>query len=251
MLLTRRNLASVDSAVRQPVRFRVFLYGNTDRTGAALAFNIRVMTISDIVNTYCEYYDLGLIEGKLGKNDPAPILAFLIADCAFQEFCEGVKPLGLKHDLKKKQSEWLWNYHTFNKRLFICLDEDQKDFVIDMMDLYEEFIQNDVMLMRVALMNLVGGCEFEDQKHIASLMLCNIFAQTAQITWGLVFKDGKGRGERAPELDRMRRLSHTLTNSIALIKENINPNADNGLKNSVEAFMNKTVKWLDSYEESL
>ncbi len=209
------------------------------------------MTISNIIDTYCRYYHLGLVKGKLGKDDPAPILAFLIADCAFQEFCEGVKPLGLKHEMKKKQSEWLWNYHTFNKRLFICLDEDQKDFVIDMMDAYEEFIRNDVMLMRVALMNLVGGCEFEDQKNIASLMLCNIFAQTAQITWGLVFKNDRGRDERVPELDRMKKLSHTLANSVALIKEDINPNADVGLTTSVEAFMNKTVKWLNNHEKSI
>ena len=61
------------------------------------------------------------------------------------------------------------------------------DFVIDMMDHYEAFIANDVMLMRVALMNLVKGLEFEEQGLIASLMLCNIFAQVAQITWSEIF----------------------------------------------------------------
>lgn len=209
------------------------------------------MTVNNIIGRYCEYYHLGLVKGRLGERDAAPILAFLIADCAFQEFCEGVKPLGLKHELKKKQSAWLSDYHAFNKRLFICLDAEQQDFVIDMMDAYEKFIQNDVMRMRVALMNLVGGCEFEDQKHIASLMLCNIFSQTAQIAWGLVYKDGKGRGERAVELDRMKRISHHLANSVALLSGDINPNQDKALNASVEAFMNKTVKWLESYEENV
>ena len=208
-------------------------------------------TIGNIVDTYCAYYHLCLITGKHGENDVAPILAFLLADCAFQEFCEGVKPLKFKHALKKKQSDWLADYHTFNKRLFICLDEDQRDFVIDLMDAYEDFIKNDVMLMRVALMNLVGGCSFEDQKHIASLMLCNIFTQVAQITWGLVYKTTKGKDERAPELDRMKCVSHHLANSVALLESDVHPNEDAGLNAAVEAFMNKTVKWLNSYEEGI
>ena len=46
----------------------------------------------------------------------------------------------------------------------------------------------------------------------------------------------------------MARLSHKLANAVVLIPENIDPNADKGLHDAVENDMNKTTKWLNSYE---
>lgn len=205
------------------------------------------MTVDDIVNAYCLKRNLQIMRGAKHDNDPAPILPFLIADCAYQEFCSGVKPLHLKQEQKRMQKNWLADYHQFNQRLFSCLNADERDFTIELMDAYSEFIQNDVMVMRVALMNLVNGCEFEDQKSIASLLLCNIFAQVAQISFGCVFVNGRGHSERAPELDRMRNISHRLANSVLTIKETINPNADKALNASVDAYMRKTTNWLKNY----
>ena len=206
------------------------------------------MTVDDIVNAYCARQNLQIMRGAKAENDPAPILPFLIADCAYQEFCSGVRPLHLKQELKRLQKNWLEDYRQFNQRLFICLNEDLRDFTIDMMDSYADFIQNDVMLMRVALMNLVKGCEFTDQKTIASLMLCNIFSQVAQICFGCVFINGHGKSERAPELDRMRNVSHKLANAVLTINDTINPNADKGLNAAVDAYMKKTTNWLKNYE---
>lgn len=206
------------------------------------------MKVSDIVNAYCKSKDLKVLHGRLGENDPAPLLPFLIMDCAQSEFHRGLRGLNLHHELKWMKNQWISNYHRFNQRLFIALNPDQMDFVIDMMDHYEAFIANDVMLMRVALMNLVKGLEFEEQGLIASLMLCNIFAQVAQITWSEIFRNSYGKKEKNPELDSMARLSHKLANAVVLIPENIDPNADKGLHDAVENYMNKTTKWLNSYE---
>ena len=209
------------------------------------------MTVDDIVNAYCSKRNLQIMRGSKHDNDPAPILPFLIADCAYQEFCSGVKPLHLKQNLKVLKNRWLDDYRQFNTRLFSCLDEDQRDFAIDIMDAYSDFIQNDVMMMRVALMNLVKGCEFEDQKIIASLMLCNIFSQVAQICFGCVFVNSHGRSERASELDRMRNISHKMANAAVSQPETINPNVDKGLNAAVDAYMKKTTNWLKNYDRKI
>ena len=206
------------------------------------------MTVGEIVNAYCESRGLKVIKGRLGENDPAPILPFLIMDCAYSEFNTGIKPLKLHHELKRMRKAWLTDYHLFNKRLFSALDQEQTNFTIDMMDEYEALISNDVMVMRVALMNLVKGLEFDDQGIIASLMLCNIFAQVAQIAWSEVFRNNYGKKERNPELERLKTLSHKLTNAVVLIPEYIDPNQDKALGHAVESYMSKTTKYLNSYD---
>ena len=140
--------------------------------------------VRDIVATYCRRHDLEVRQGKAGDNDPAPLLPFLIMDCAYSEFAREIVPLDMRHTLKQMRKAWLADYHTFNSRLFHCLDAEQTDFVIDLMDQYEEFIANETMFIRVAVMNMVKGCDFDDQKIIGSLMLCNVFSQVAQIVWG-------------------------------------------------------------------
>lgn len=206
------------------------------------------MKVGDIVKAYCDSRGLTLLKGRLGDNDPAPILPFIIMDCAYSEFNAGIKPLKLHHELKKMKTGWLKDYTFFNHRLFSALNKEQADFTIDMMDEYESFIANDVMFMRVALMNLVKGLEFEDQGIIASLMLCNIFAQVAQIAWSEVFRNNYGKKELNPELERLKTLSHKLSNAVVLIPEYIDPNQDKALGEAVQSYMSKTTKYLNSYD---
>lgn len=205
------------------------------------------MRISDISKAYCKANGLTLYTGRLGDDDPLPILAFIIMDCAYQEFKKEIKPLSFRHGNKRWVSEWMNTYHHFNSRLFSTLDADRRDFAIDLMDAYADALSYDVMLMRVAVMDLVSGCEFADQKVISSLMLCDIFAKVAQISWGLVYKTERNTEERCPELDKMWRISHTLANSVALLPENVKTNESPKLGGAIKAYMDKTSKWLKSY----
>lgn len=204
------------------------------------------MNAGDIVNAYCKRNNLDVIAGSLGGQDPAPIMPFLIMDCAYQEFCREIKPIETRHSAKKVRNRWLADYRAFNLRLFSCLDAAQRDFVIDLMDKYAEFIGNDAMLMKVAVMDLVSGCKFEEQKVIGSLMLINIYSQVAQIVWGTVFRTNHGQDEQCPELLRMRRDSHALCNGIAILEEDVNPNIDEKLNKAVDVFVKRTTKWLKS-----
>lgn len=205
------------------------------------------MNAADIVKAYCDAHGLVLLKKKNGENDVSPIMPYLIMDCAYSEFSKEVCPLPLKHQAKKIKMIWLSTYHRFNQRLFSCLNQDQTDFAIDLMDGYEAAIGNQVMLMRVAIMDLVKVVAFKDQKIIASLLLCNIFSQVAQIVWGAVFRNDYGNEDKCPELAVLRNLSHRLSNSIVYFEDDINPNKSEKLQSAVDSFMNATTKWLKSY----
>lgn len=205
------------------------------------------MKVSDIVNAYCRKNGLSILQGRLRDNDPSPILAFLIMDCAQDEYRKNIAPLKLKHEAKELDRRWRDDYHRFNQRLFTCLSPDERDFAIDMMDAYTEAVEYEVMLIRVAVMDLVKICDFADQKIIASLLLCNVFSQIAQICWGAVYRNDYSKEDKCPELLRLRQHSHKLSNTVVMLPVDINPNASEKLMSAVESFKNKTIKWLDGY----
>ena len=207
------------------------------------------MTTNDITKAYCKANGLVVLKGKLGDDDPAPILPFLVMDCAYQEFCSVIKTLPLNGRNKQLRGRWLDSYRDFNRRLFSTLNEDERDYAVDMMDTYQMAVPYEIMLMRVAIMDLVAGCEFKDQKTIASLLLCNIFTQVAQIIWGCVFVNSRARASFCPELLQMRNISHSLVNSVVVLRETINPNDSPKLTQAVNSFMDKTSEWLHQYKK--
>jgi hypothetical protein len=188
-----------------------------------------------------------LLSGERGEDDIAPLLPFIIMDCAQLEFSREVVPIGARQNAKMLIKAWQADYRMFNQRLFRTLDAEQRDFVIDMMDAYEDFIANEMMLMRVAIMDLVKECSFDAQKTVASLMLCNIFSQVAQITWGEIFYTKSGHHEVCAELERIRNRSHKLTNMVCFIKDDVNPNTSTRLHDAIQSYISKTTKWLKTY----
>lgn len=230
------------------VGFSPFVAGDTGSIPAA-APSTKTMSTNDITQAYCKANGLKVIKGKLGEDDPAPILAFLIMDCAYQEFCGAIKKLPLNGRNKQLRGRWLDSYRDFNRRLFSTLNDEERDYAVDLMDAYQMAVPNEIMMMRVAIMDLVASCEFADQKTIASLLLCNIFSQVAQIVWGCVFVNERARAAICPELLQMRNISHTLANSLVVINDRINPNASPKLNNAVSAYMDKTSNWLNNYSK--
>lgn len=206
------------------------------------------MKVSDITQAYCNRNDLVLYKGrKIGENDPSPILPFLIMDYAYCEFCKVIKPIPLHHEAKRLRNKWLATYTTFNKRLLSCLTEEQKDYAIEMMDAYTGAVDYEAMLIRVATMDLVKDCKFADQCIMGALLLCHILAQVAGIVWEIVFRNDYGREDKCHELELMTRQAHQLGNMVVELPSYVNPNKDKRLTDAVEAFKDKTIKWLNSY----
>ena len=208
------------------------------------------MKIVDLVNAYCKRWSLKVIKGKLHDNSLAPLLPFIIMDCAYSEFNREIKPLKLHHKQQHLRGEWYTYYHKFNSRLFSALDEEQTNFAIDLMDEYERKVDYDMMLMRVALMNLLGGMEFKDQKIMAALLICNTIAQVAQDVWSKGNCNIYGKEDVNPELAQLRRIPRELSNTIILQPDHINPNENDAVNAAVNKFIDTTIKYLYGYDRN-
>lgn len=179
------------------------------------------------------------------KSNTAIYLPFVIMDYAYSIFCKDIKPLDLRHGAKKLCSDWLKNYHLFNSRIFVLINEEGRDYLIDRMDEYTEYIDYPIMLVRVAIMDLVSKDTFERQQAVSSLMLCNILAQAAQITWKAVASVMMGSDRENPELLALKNISSRLCNCVCRLDEDINPNDSPKLNEAVNNYLSKTAEWLN------
>lgn len=127
-----------------------------------------------------------LYEGK--DDDVAPLLPYLMMDAMYQIYCKSVLPFPAKGEMKKIKSAWSNCYKFFNHSFLICFTSEQRDAIMNKMDDFEDSIENDVMFVKVAIMNCFSSLDIDKQKMIADCLTCNILAQCAQITWGRVYK---------------------------------------------------------------
>ena len=207
------------------------------------------MQIKDIVRAFSIRHKLIKRIGSEDVNDPAPILPFLIMDCAQSIFFREVSPLHTHHSLEQLKNRWIDDYHRFNQKLFSCLDTDQRDFVIDVMDEYEVYVQDEILSIREAINDLLIVIDLYSRSIICSLFVCNILSQVAQIAWSEVFRTEKKQKEYNIELQRMRSYTHKMLNLITELPENIDPNEDENLNKAIGYYMDKTTKWLVEYDK--
>lgn len=175
-----------------------------------------------------------------------PLMPLLVMDAENQVYCADVKPCGGTHETRRLLSRWSESYHRFNAGFFSCFSEDERDEVIEGMDEYWECVKNDVMVLKVAIMNRMRKEDLEMQKLIAGCMVCNILAQIAQIMWRKSYLNIYGRSEMNKWIDDCRYCAVKYMNRKYFRpgKEDVNFNEDTATTAAVEVLMNKTTNWL-------
>ena len=145
-----------------------------------------MMDANTLVETYVAHLGLKRIKGT-GAD---PILPFFILDVMNTILHRDIFPVKSQFEEKKARKLWVQNYHIFNKDFFSAFNDDQQDEIIDIMDGFETFINNDVVIVKVAVMNEISkyGVELEDQVVLADVLVCHILAQSAQILWTAVYR---------------------------------------------------------------
>ena len=166
-------------------------------------------------------------------------------DSAYSIFNRNVKPVEMKHEAKRLRNRWLEVYNQFNKRLFKRMKSDEWDKIIDRMDEYEEYTSYNLSLIHSIVSSLFAELEFQSQHLASSLLVCNIIAQVAQITWQSI-TEALGKKETCQELASLAHLSHTLMNLLIHVNENIDPNESEELQIAVSDYMSKTAEWVKS-----
>ena len=195
--------------------------------------------IVDITNTYARHLGYRGVDGERAD----PIIPFFILDVSNTLFRNDILPLKGVQESKKAVKDWAKCYHGINSDFFRSLTDEQQDYIIEAMDDFENFIANDVMIVRVAFMNLMSdkGIALEAQQVLSSCLTCNILAQCAQIVWTEVFNGLESKGIKGiiHYSDKWMKIYFRGKSECT-----VNPNEDKEVERSVDALCNKIARYI-------
>jgi hypothetical protein len=214
------------------------------------------MTKKELINKY-----LNSIGRKRMQGDSVePLLPFLLGDAIYTIYNRDIAPLDLHREEKRLRRDWAENYTRFNRPFFAAIGMEGSDRVTDLMDEFETYIANNVMVLRSELMLLLGDIPFDARKPIVSALLCHVLAQAAQCAWGNVYRVGKVLGrdaggramtvhrpEKNMQLDAINRDAFALANRwhTAINQALVDPNKTKGIPPAINALCRKIYRWLE------
>lgn len=200
--------------------------------------------LHDITETYIAHLGLRRVKGS-GAD---PILPFFMLDVMNTIYRKDILPLPCKFEAKKMRKEWAKNYHELNADFFSAFSDEQQDRIIDIMDEFEAFIGNDIIIAKVAVMNVLAnaGIDLDSQDVLASCMTAHILAQSAQVLWKAVY----GNREN-PYIRAIIYYAGRWMNIYSKGKTNmfINLNEYKSIEEAVSAPCRKMVKFLKNLEQ--
>lgn len=214
------------------------------------------MTKRELINTYLTSIGRTRVQG----DSTEPLLPFLLGDAIYTIYNRDIAPLELHQEEKRLRSDWAQNYTRFNRPFFAAIGVNNHDQVTDLMDDFENYIGNDMMVLRSELMLMLGDVPFDQRKPIVSAILCHVLAQAAQLAWGnvyrvvtLVKRDGNTkkvlahRPERNRNLDAINKDAFALANRWhnAIHSALVDPNKTKGIQPAINALCRKIYRWLE------
>lgn len=174
-----------------------------------------------------------------------PVMPFIMMDVVYQTFKEEIMPLEAKNRLKMIRQRWDKNYRHFNHEFFRAFNKDEAVAVTDMMDEFEEYIANDLMIVKSTVMGCFDDLDFERKKVIGATMLCNIITQSANLLWHMVYRDSHGRAIKNPHLSAIEKSTHDFANEYHTTNKVIDLNTSERLKSCVDSLCYKMMHFLD------
>ena len=112
-------------------------------------------------------------------------------DTALQLFNKYIRPVECKREMKMYKNQWARLYHEFNMMYFRYFNDEQRDFVIDIMDEFDEHIEKHLFICHIQIMNKVNFEPTDRQKVLASTLLISILCQAARIIYENLFQKAK------------------------------------------------------------
>lgn len=183
---------------------------------------------------------------KKGESDNVllilPYMVMNLVYTLYQDYIRGVK---CHHMLQKYRTIWVNEYTTLNNRFLRAFDEDQVDAVIDMMDEMEEYMAKDLMVARIAVMNVFPDEDLEMQEILSAVILANALTQCAQLYWSNSFVDKSGRRLRHPGLDKIERATKEFASHLPrknMSRVNLNDFKD--VEKSVKIVQRRLIQWV-------
>lgn len=145
------------------------------------------MTPRQIIEKYMKANGMHLVGGN--GTDCGAIMPWLIMDVQYQLFWKEIHPLNCGHSLQQAKTRWEESYNRFNRSMFSFYNSEEKDYIVDLMAEMEDYLEHDVTIALIQFENKVMKMyEPEEQRIIASCMLCHVLATCAQIVYGEIFR---------------------------------------------------------------
>ena len=145
--------------------------------------------IKEIVDVFLA--SKGMKRQKGNDGDISPLLPLIIMDTALQLFNKYIRPVECKREMKMYKNQWARLYHEFNMMYFRYFNDEQRDFVIDIMDEFDEHIEKHLFICHIQIMNKVNFEPTDRQKVLASTLLISILCQAARIIYENLFQKAK------------------------------------------------------------
>lgn len=204
--------------------------------------------IKELVNTYLATQGMKKVSGN--DNDLAPLLPLLMMDLASTIWNGSIKKVESKFEMKKYKNEWEKAYHHFVSDFFRAFNQEQTDYLIDKMDEYENYIQNDLTIAKVHIMNQLSFEPLERQEILASAMLCNILSQSAQLVTMKVYKNVRGGDKENTWLKKCEVYAWQWMNAYyGTGKPHININENEVATKAIDALCHKLILFLKKVED--
>ena len=146
-------------------------------------------SIKEIVDVFLA--SRGLKREKGNDGDISPLLPLIIMDTALQLYNKYIRPVECKREMKMYKNRWIRLYHEYNMMYFRCFNEEQRDFIIDIMDEFDEHIEKPLFICHIQIMNKVNFEPIDRQKVLASTLLISILCQAARIIYEGFFQKAK------------------------------------------------------------
>lgn len=174
------------------------------------------------------------------------LLPFFIMDACYQLYSKYISPMECTFLLKKHKKEWSRNYQKFNKDFFYPFNDDETDFIVDKMDSFGDYISNYLKIGRAKIMNALRqeDLPFETREILATCMMCNILAQSAQCIWQRVYQNKLGEGEVNYEIQGVAKASIGFMDAYHHSSRHIDLNECPEVVEAVDVLCKKIVQWL-------
>lgn len=138
-----------------------------------------------LLDTYLAYHNLTLrsTTSQEPKRDGMPFMPMLLMDAMNLLYEEYIAPMPLRHKQKHLRTQWHEAYKHYINQEFLPFSDDQKCEIVELMDDFEEHINNEVELFRVTVMSKFMQYDTDIRITLSAILACNALAQSAQILY--------------------------------------------------------------------
>lgn len=206
------------------------------------------MTNREITEVYLKHKGKGRASGT--TDALTAILPFVIMDACYQLYTQRIAPIECSTLLKKYKNQWASNYNRFNSDFFFPFNEEQTEYIVDKMDSFEEYISHHITVCKLSVQKALAAENLPLAKRevLATCMMCNVLAQSAQCIWGRVYKNRWGNPECNNQIKGVEKATMGFMNTYDTYSEKIDLNQCPEVVFAMEVLCKKIIAWLaDDY----